>query len=128
MTAAAPAGLLREESSASSAQRLATLARQREGMAGPHGEAWRSVRALAAPMEQEAWAQAVLELAHVNVGPAALIAFWRITIADIARLGVPSLATMARGLKHERFKSMPARSVAISSGPKSCRMHTAPSR
>jgi len=54
------------------------------------------VRALAAPMEQEAWAQAVLELAHVNVGPAALIAFWRITIADISRIGVPPLVTIAR--------------------------------
>jgi nitric oxide reductase NorD protein len=77
-------------------QRLATLARQREGMAGPHEEAWRCVGALAAPAEQEAWAQAVLELAHVNVGPSALIAFWRITIADIARLGVPKLAAIAR--------------------------------
>jgi nitric oxide reductase NorD protein len=96
VTSTPPARSLHETSSISNAQRLATLARQRDGMAGPHAEAWRWVSALAAPTEQDAWAQAVLELAHVNVGPAALMTFWRITIADIGRLGVPALATIAR--------------------------------
>jgi hypothetical protein len=57
-------------------RRLHLLMRQRETLRPIFRAAWDDLSHHFDPTELEAWAAAVLALAHVNAGPACLIAYW----------------------------------------------------
>jgi nitric oxide reductase NorD protein len=66
-------------------RRLHRLMRQREALRPIFRATWDDLSHHFGPAELEAWAGAVLELAHVNAGPACLIAYW-----DASRNNAPS--------------------------------------
>ncbi len=76
---------------------LAIYIRQREGLATPFRRCLDQARDVYNDEEREAWAQAVLDLANVNVGPSALIAFSRLSAQNDHRLSAATLANIARG-------------------------------
>ena len=59
-----------------STRRLHLLMRQRETLRPIFRDTWDDLSHHFDPAELEAWAGAVLALAHVNAGPACLIAYW----------------------------------------------------
>jgi len=77
--------------------RLHAMVRQRDGLAGAFGAALRRHEA-AGHEEIDLWAAAALELANVNAGPYALVAFFRLTATTVpAPQALARLAAAARG-------------------------------
>src|SRR5581483_12303397 len=63
----------------SATRRLHSLMRQREALRPVFRATWDDLSHHFAASELEAWAGVVLRLAHVNAGPACLIAYWDIS-------------------------------------------------
>jgi nitric oxide reductase NorD protein len=109
-------------------RRLHLLMRQRETLRPIFRATWDDLSHHFEPAELEAWAGAVLTLAHVNAGPACLIAYWDAskqgagreeiapllaaaqTAADICRHAGAKAATAA-------LKALPAAGRTFGSGP-----------
>lgn len=69
-----------------SVTRLHRLVRQREALRPTFQDAWSRIARAADDAALDAWAEAVIELAFVNAGPACLIAFWRASAEQSAGL------------------------------------------
>jgi len=113
-------------------RRLHLLMRQRETLRPIFRATWDDLSHHFDPAELEAWAGAVLALAHVNAGPACLIAYWDAsksgagreeiapllaaaqTAADICRHAGAKAATAA-------LKALPVADRAFGSGPQLAR-------
>src|SRR5882757_4523318 len=74
--------------------RLHHLVRQREVLRASFRDTWERLAPGVPEREVEAWAEASLELAFVNAGPACLIALWRASVELKARIGLDTLAAM----------------------------------
>lgn len=72
--------------------RLHRLAGQRATLRASFQESWRRIAADAGEPELEDWAAKMLDLAHVNAGPACLIAALRMSEALVDRLGLAATA------------------------------------
>lgn len=72
--------------------RLHRLAGQRPALRASFQEAWRRIAADASAPELEHWSDELLELAHVNAGPACLIAALRASELLADRLGLAATA------------------------------------
>jgi len=77
-------------------RRLHALMRQRETLRPIFRTAWDDLSHYFDPAELEAWAGAVLELAHVNAGPACLIAYWDASKSNAARKEIAPLLVAAQ--------------------------------
>jgi Mg-chelatase subunit ChlD len=82
-----------EEESAT--RRLHLLMRQRETLRPVFRSTWDDLSHHFDPGELEAWAAAVLRLAHVNAGPACLIAYWDISKLIVGRSEIAPLLAAA---------------------------------
>ena len=109
-------------------RRLHLLMRQRENLRPIFRATWDDLSRYFQPAELEAWAGAVLELAHVNAGPACLIAYWDTSrsgteraeiapllvaaqmAADICRYAGAQAATAA-------LKALPVAALLLGNGP-----------
>jgi nitric oxide reductase NorD protein len=69
-----------------SVTRLHRLVRQREALRPTFQDAWTRIAGAADDAALDRWAEAVIELAFVNAGPACLIAFWRASAEQQAGL------------------------------------------
>jgi nitric oxide reductase NorD protein len=69
-----------------SVTRLHRLVRQREALRPTFQDAWTRIAGAADDAALDRWAEAVIELAYVNAGPACLIAFWRASAEQQAGL------------------------------------------
>jgi hypothetical protein len=77
-------------------RRLHTLMRQRETLRPIFRATWDDLSHYFDPAELEAWAGAVLKLAHVNAGPACLIAYWHASKSNAARKEIAPLLVAAQ--------------------------------
>ena len=75
--------------------RLEAWVRQRDILAPPFGRTIGPLVAATSARELDAWAQAGLDLANVNVGPTALITFWQISARSIDVIGCAALVAVA---------------------------------
>src|SRR5215510_384833 len=77
-------------------RRLHALMRQRETLRPIFRTTWNDLSHYFDPPELEAWAGAVLELTHVNAGPACLIAYWDASKSNAPREEIAPLLVAAR--------------------------------
>ena len=77
-------------------RRLHLLMRQRENLRPIFRATWDELSRHFEPAELEAWAGAVLELAHVNAGPACLIAYWDTSRSGAERAEIAPLLVAAQ--------------------------------
>jgi nitric oxide reductase NorD protein len=77
-------------------RRLHLLMRQRENLRPIFRATWDDLSRYFEPAELEAWAGAVLELAHVNAGPACLIAYWDTSKSGAERAEIAPLLVAAQ--------------------------------
>ena len=75
-------------------RRLHLLMRQRETLRPIFRATWDDLSHHFDPAELEAWAGAVLTLAHVNAGPACLIAYWDATKSGAGREEIAKCSQM----------------------------------
>jgi hypothetical protein len=80
----------------SATRRLHLLMRQRETLRPLFRTTWDDLSHHFEPAELEAWAGAVLELAHVNAGPACLIAYWDASKNESGREEIAPLLVAAQ--------------------------------
>jgi nitric oxide reductase NorD protein len=76
--------------------RLHQLVRQREVLRASFREVWNRLEAGQSDRDLDVWAEAVLELAYVNAGPACLLACWRASADLKEALGLAAVAALAR--------------------------------
>jgi hypothetical protein len=92
MNATRPATLHLVTSEGDNATRqLHLLMRQRETLRPLFRASWDELAHHFEVTELEAWAGAVLTLAHVNAGPACLIAYWEASTSDAGRQEIAPL-------------------------------------
>ncbi len=77
-------------------RRLHLLMRQRETLRPIFRATWDDLSHHFEPAELEAWAGAVLTLAHVNAGPACLIAYWDASKQGAGRAEIAPLLAAAQ--------------------------------
>jgi len=77
-------------------RRLHLLMRQREALRPAFRNAWDDLSHHFDAAELEAWADAVLKLAHVNAGPACLLAYWDVSKTEAARKEIAPLLAAAQ--------------------------------
>ena len=80
----------------SATHRLHLLMRQRETLRPIFRTTWDELSHHFEATELEAWAGAVLQLAHVNAGPACLIAYWEASTGSAEREEIASLLAAAQ--------------------------------
>ena len=80
----------------SAARRLHLLMRQREALRPAFRNAWDDLSRHFDAAELEAWADVVLKLAHVNAGPACLIAYWHVSTSEANRKEIAPLLAAAQ--------------------------------
>lgn len=80
----------------SATRRLHLLMRQRETLRPVFRATWDDLSHHFSASELEGWAGAVLQLAHVNAGPACLIAFWDASKSGAAREEIAPLLAAAQ--------------------------------
>lgn len=78
-----------------SVTRLHQLVRQREALRASFREVWNRLEAGQTDRDLDVWAEAVLELAYVNAGPACLLACWRASVDLKEALGLAAVAALA---------------------------------
>ena len=83
-----------EEDSAT--HRLHLLMRQREALRPAFRNAWDDLSHHFDAAELEAWADVVLKLAHINAGPACLMAYWDISTSEANRTEIAPLLAAAQ--------------------------------
>jgi nitric oxide reductase NorD protein len=75
--------------------RLHQLVRQRDSLRASFRDVWKRLEAGQSDRDLDVWAEAVLELAYVNAGPACLLACWRTSIDLKEALGLAAVAALA---------------------------------
>jgi nitric oxide reductase NorD protein len=80
----------------SATRRLHLLMRQRETLRPAFRNAWDDLSHHFDAAECEAWADAVLKLAHINAGPACLMAYWDISTSEANRKEIAPLLAAAQ--------------------------------
>lgn len=85
----------RAMSAPSATLRLQGLVRQREILGSAFYPCWNTLQKTGSADALETWAEAVLELANVNAGPAALLIFWRISHDEAGSKNASALAQSA---------------------------------
>ncbi len=96
----------------SATRELHQMMRQRETLRAPFRAAWDDLATRRSEADLDAWASAVLELAHVNAGPGCLIAFWDISRSEPGDNIAPLLA--AASAAAEICREAGARAAALS--------------
>src|SRR5438552_15963593 len=76
--------------------RLHQLVRQREVLRASFRDSWERIEGGASEADLEAWAEASLELAFGNAGPACLMEFWRNSVELGATMGLGTLAASGK--------------------------------
>jgi nitric oxide reductase NorD protein len=118
-----PAGLrviASEEESAT--RRLHLLMLQREMLRPVFRATWDHLSRHFDASELEAWAAAVLRLAHVNAGPACLLAYWEVSRSDAAHADVAPLVAAAQSVVEIcRFAGAQAATAALRALPAATR-------
>jgi nitric oxide reductase NorD protein len=109
-------------------RRLHLLMRQRETLRPVFRVTWDDLSRHFDPAELEAWAAAVLALAHVNAGPACLIAYWDVSKGGAGRGEIAPLLAAAQSTtdicRHAgakaataALKALPVAARALGNGP-----------
>jgi nitric oxide reductase NorD protein len=109
-------------------RRLHLLMRQRETLRPIFRATWDDLSHRFDPIELEAWAAAVLTLAHVNAGPACLIAYWDASKTGAGREEIAPLLAAAQSAadicRHAgaraataALQALPVAARALGSGP-----------